>query len=102
VRGQGFKGAAQVLGRGDRQDEVAGGQVRQVGGGVDALVESHAGQEQGVLAPGPDTVDHLRLTGLQDDRHAGPGADLGQGGAPGAGADDARMVEGHALAPLRP
>ncbi len=45
--------------------------------------------------------DHLGLPRPERGVEAGPGADLGQGRAPGAAADDAGRLA-HALAPLRP
>ena len=82
---------AQVLGRGDGQDEV-GSRPRSARSSVarDRRVQRHAGQEQGVLVRRVDRLDHLRPPApTASASRPARRADLGQGRAPGAGADHA-------------
>ena len=69
-----------------------------------SLVQRHARQEQGVGEVAVDGVHHLDLARPDGDAEVAQAAYLGQGGAPGASADDADglPVFAHALAPLRP
>jgi hypothetical protein len=99
VRLQGGQGRAQVLGRRHGQDQVAGGQGAMSAEAV-IVLQLHPGQEHRVLAVGGDRGHDLGLAGLQRDLQAGPGRDLGQGRAPGPGADDAHVLERSCLGSL--
>jgi ATP-dependent RNA helicase SUPV3L1/SUV3 len=79
-------------------------EIGQIAGHRHMVVEDDPGQEGLVDAAGADTVDHLGFPRLKQDIQPGPTRDLGQGRAPGTGADHACGLErhGHSLKPWRP
>ena len=93
---------AQMLGRGDGEDEIACGEAGQVGDGLDPRLQRDAWEEHSVFVAFVDRFHDLGFARLQGDLETRASADLRQSCAPGAGADHAHMLECHALAPLRP
>ncbi len=105
MRGEGGQGLAGVLGRRHRQHQVAAAERGEVARGLDGVVQAHARQVAGVLALGLDMGGDLGPAAPQARFQPCEGADLGQGGAPGAGVDHpcsahhAREPEAEAPAP---
>ena len=103
MRAKRGQGGAHVLGWDHGQDQVAAGGLSQVAGRADGRIQRDIGQEEPVGVALVHRLHHLGLPRPEQGVQTGPGADLGQGGAPGSAADDPGAFEAaQALAPLRP
>ena len=86
---------AKLLRRRDHQHEIAGGNLAELGGGLDRRVERDAGQIERVPMRLVDLGDGLRLIGPQDDVAAGAPRAHAKRRAPGASPDNTHALQSH-------
>ena len=86
---------AKLLSRRDHQQEVAGGNFAELGGGLDGRVELHAWQIERVPMRLFDFGDGLRLIGPQDHVAAGAARADAERRAPGASPDNTNALQSH-------
>ena len=84
---------AGVLRGRDAEEGVEAGEVAEVGCCAQGRVQGDAGQEDRVLVARVDGIRDLGLKRPEEDRLALAGQHLRDGGAPGAGADNADFLE---------